>query len=149
MTKAPAVRYVDDIARVGDGFNRLFGSLLGESILPAYGEKFWHPVIDINQTEKEICVRVELPGVDEKDISISVEESRLTISGERKTQEEYKESNQWYSEMTFGSFHRIIDLPDMVTSDKAEAKFEKGLLTVTIPRSEKAKSKKVKILVVK
>ena len=143
--KLPVTKITKDITRVGDGLNKIFGSLLEGSFLPAYGEKFWHPVIDIHQSDKDVIVMVELPGISVKECNLSIEENRLTISGERKTKEEFKESNVWYSERIYGSFHRIIDLPVGVITDKAEAKYENGILSVTMPKSEKVRGKKIKI----
>lgn len=105
------------------------------------------PTTDVTETDAEIVVTVELPGIDEKDVDVTVSEDRLTIKGEKKAEKEEKEKNYYMMERTYGAFQRSIVLPDEADSDKANATFENGVLTVTIPKTEKAKEAVKKIAI--
>src|SRR3546814_1622775 len=91
---------------------------------------------ELGETDTEIRVTAELPGLDEKDVDITVEDGVLTLRGEKRAQVEDKERG--YSERSYGRFERRIGLPQGIDRDKAEATFKKGVLTVTLPRSEAA-----------
>jgi HSP20 family protein len=108
-------------------------------------ETAWMPSIDVAEDDKAIHVKAEIPGIEEKDLNVSLENNMLTISGEKK--EEKKEENKRYmvSERRFGSFHRSIALPDGVKSDGISASFTNGVLRVEIPKAESVKPKKIKI----
>ena len=105
------------------------------------------PTTDVSETDSAIVVSVELPGIDEKDVEVTVSEDRLTIKGEKKAQKEEKEKNYYRMERSYGAFRRAIALPDEADADNADATFDKGVLTITIPKTEKAKEavKKVSI----
>ncbi|NOZ67939.1 MAG: Hsp20/alpha crystallin family protein [Deferribacteres bacterium] len=96
------------------------------------------PDIDVVENDKEIKVKAELPGMDEKDIEVSINEDTLTIRGEKKEEQEDKGKDYYRMERSYGSFTRTIPLPVEVETDKAEAKFKKGVLTVTLPKTAKA-----------
>ncbi len=96
------------------------------------------PDIDIVENDKEIKVKAELPGMDEKDIEVSINEDTLTIRGEKKEEQEDKGKDYYRMERSYGSFTRTIPLPVEVETDKAEAKFKKGVLTVVLPKTAKA-----------
>jgi HSP20 family protein len=95
------------------------------------------PQIDIDETEKEVRITAELPGLDEKDVSLEIPNGVLSISGEKKTESEDKARR--FSERYFGRFERRIPLQD-IEEDKASAAFKNGVLTVTVPKSAEAKS---------
>lgn len=101
--------------------------------------------IDMYQTDKELVVKTSIPGVKPEDIDISVVGDTLTIKGERKAEEETKRENYFYRERSYGTFSRSVTLPVPVEADKAEAKFEHGVLTLTLPKAETAKAKKIPI----
>ena len=107
------------------------------------------PKLDVHGDDKQIVVTAELPGLDEKDVEVSLVENVLTISGEKKTEREEKdEKKNWYlSERSYGSFQRSIPFAAEIDSAKVTAKFVKGVLTVTLPKAapEAAKSTKIKI----
>ncbi len=92
------------------------------------------PRVDVSETDKEIKVVAELPGMDEKDIQVSLEPDALVISGEKKSDVEEKGKNYHRVERSFGSFQRVIPLESEVEDDKVEAEFKKGILTVTLPK---------------
>jgi len=103
------------------------------------------PPVDVKETEQEVQVIAELPGLEKGDIEIWVESNHLMFSGEKKSERE-KESGSYYSrERFYGSFTRMIPLPCEVNFDKVEATFKNGILTVTMPKTEEAKRHHKKI----
>jgi HSP20 family protein len=107
----------------------------------------WFPALDLAETKNEIVVKAEVPGLDPKDIDISLSEGILTIKGEKKQEKEEKEENYHLIERSYGSFTRSVHLPREVQSDKISAAYKNGVLKVTLPKSEEAKKKEVKIKV--
>ena len=103
------------------------------------------PKIDVSEGKDGIDVTAELPGVDEKDIDVTVSEDVLTIRGEKKTERDEKEKNWHVVERSYGSFSRSIALPYLPDAAKVEAKFEKGVLRVHLPKSAEAARKEKKI----
>ncbi|WP_409720417.1 Hsp20/alpha crystallin family protein [Pseudorhodoplanes sp.] len=96
------------------------------------------PSVDLSETDKEIEVTAELPGMDEKDIDVSLAEGILTIRGEKKSEIEKKEKDYYLQERTFGSVERVIPLPDTVDLDSANATFKNGVLTVKFAKKPEA-----------
>lgn len=107
----------------------------------------WLPSLDVAETKSDLLVRAELPGMDPKDIEISLNEGILTIKGEKKQEKEEKEEGYHLIERSYGSFTRSIRLPKDVQSDKISASFKNGVLKVVLPKSEEAKKKEIKIKV--
>jgi HSP20 family protein len=103
------------------------------------------PKVDIREEDKEIIVSAELPGMDQKDIDVTVTNDSIRISGEKKHEKEEEEKGFYRHETFCGSFDRVIDLPAEVEEDKAEAEFSKGVLTIKLPKSEEAQAKRKKI----
>jgi HSP20 family protein len=103
------------------------------------------PNIDVAETDKEIRVSAELPGMDDKDIEVNMNKDSLTIKGEKKEEKEDKGKDYYYVERSYGSFSRTIPLPVEIESEKAEAHFKKGVLTISVPKSPKAIESKKKI----
>ena len=100
------------------------------------------PAVDVFEKDGQLHVRAELPGIDEKDIEIEVTHEGLTISGEKKEEHEVKEDNYYRSERSYGRFVRHIPLPERADVDKAEAKFNKGVLEIDMPvRAEEGRKK--------
>ncbi len=127
--------------------NRLFDEFFREFGLAPFRpfEERWDvfsPRIDMVEGDKEIKVSAELPGMDEKDIDISLSHDVLTIRGEKKEEEEYRGKNYYRMERSYGSFQRSIPLPCEVDDDKAEAIFKRGVLTITLPKAAEAQSRK-------
>lgn len=101
------------------------------------------PSIDLKDTGDAIVIEAELPGVDEKDVSVTIQDRVLTIKGEKRQSREDKGESQYVSERSYGSFVRTIQLPESVDDDNVDARFEKGVLTVTATkRPEMARSEK-------
>ena len=130
--------------------NRLFDDMFrGFSMpsLPSIGRSLGWPRVELSENDKEIRVTAEFPGMEEKDIEISLDDHQLVIRGEKKSETERKDKGYFVSERKFGAFHRSIPLPVGVDTDKIEAKFKKGVLTVTLPKTAESQKKIKKIQV--
>ena len=103
------------------------------------------PRFEVSETDDEIRVKAELPGMDEKDIEVNLDESYLTIRGEKKAEREEKKRSYVLSEVSYGQFHRTFPLPSGIERDKVKARFKKGVLTLTLPKSETAKEQRKQI----
>lgn len=109
------------------------------------GEGAFMPQMNISEDDKEITITTELPGIDEKDLDISITKDTLTISGEKKTETEDKKKNYHRIERSYGSFSRSIALPDGIDESKAEAELKKGVLKIKIPKTAQSQSQRRKI----
>lgn len=129
--------------------NRLFDEFFRGFDLTPFEESTgrFTPAIDIKEDEKEYTVKVELPGMDEKDVEVILGDNTLTIKGEKKEEKEEKDKNYYYMERTFGAFQRTIPLPADIDSQKADARFKKGVLTISLPKTEEARAKGKKIAI--
>ena len=101
--------------------------------------------VDVYETDDDVVVKSAIPGVKPEDIDISLTGDTLTIKGETKFEEEVKEENYVRREMRYGSFARTVTVPVSVVADKADAEFEDGVLTLTLPKAEETKPKTIKI----
>ena len=133
-----------DLARLHGDMDNLFDSFFIGLDRPFSGYKAW-PAIDVAEEEDAILVRAEVPGCKADDIDISVHGNVLTISGQKKLSEEKKEKGYYHMESSYGSFRREINLPTDVNQSKVDAAYENGVLSITLPKAEKAKAIKVKI----
>jgi HSP20 family protein len=131
-----------EMNRVFDSFNRNWG--LGA--FPEFNGAFM-PRLDVTEEAKAFTVTAELPGMDEKEIDLSLSGDMLTIRGEKKEEKEDKNKNYYYSERSYGSFLRTIPLPGQVATDKVSASFKKGVLTITLPKTAAAADATKKISV--
>jgi HSP20 family protein len=102
----------------------------------------FRPDIEVTENDKEIKVSAELPGMEKKDIDVSLTNGILTISGDKKDEQEEKGKDYFMKERTYGSFKRLIPLHAEIEADKIDAHFKKGVLTIKIPKSGKVKEKK-------
>lgn len=144
-----------EIDRVFDDFARGFGR-------PLFGRGFFDlepfrrfdrqlavnaPAVDLVEKEDRYLVTAELPGIDEKDVDVKIADNILTIKGEKKEEREEREKGRYLSERRYGAFTRSFQLPTGVDEAKIEATFEKGVLTVTLPKTAEAKAKEKKIAI--
>jgi len=120
--------------------NRFFGGMLQR-----FSDQSWAPVMDIVESEKDFTVKAELPGMKKEDIKINIENNILSIEGERKTESEEKGKTFHRIERSYGQFYRAISLPKHVDDAKIKAEFNDGLLTITLPKAETAKTKAIEI----
>jgi len=133
-----------DLVSLRERFDRFF-----EDLLPAERELFegeWSPRADIHETDKAMVIDAELPGVQDKDIDISVQGNNLILKGERERERDAKKENFHRIERSYGSFYRSFMLPTYVDLDHIEAKHVDGLLRITIPKKPELKPRKVKVL---
>ena len=133
-----------DLAVLHDRVNRLFGDAYGpreEGVLSN-----WVPAVDVFENErKELVLKAELPDVKKEDVSVTVENNTLTLSGERKFEAEVKKDHYHRLERSFGSFSRSFSLPATVDSAKIAAEFKNGVLTIRLPFREEAKPRSIAI----
>ena len=127
---------------------RLFDDRFDRIIERAFGrdrQAPWMPAMDVYETDENVVVTVELPGIKAEDVEVSVEDATLTVSGTREFSSEVTEESYHRIERRYGSFSRAVSLPPQVDTGKVEARFEDGVLTVEVPKVEKAKPKKIQI----
>jgi len=137
-----------DLMLLRDRMNRLFEDLVSS---PRFEDSdliksTWSPAVDIYETENELVLTAELPGVEEKDVEIKIEDNTLALKGERKFEKETKEENYHRIERAYGSFFRSFSLPNYIDQDKIAAEYENGLLRIHMPKRAEVKPRKVKIL---
>jgi len=130
-----------------DRINTMFSDLLrGAPAMPWTEERLeWLPAVNVSETDEEIRVTAELPGVDPGQVDISLTEDMLTIRGEKKEEHEERKRDYHRIERSYGSFTRTVRLPSAVDADKVEAVFKDGVLTIEMPKREEAKTRKVKV----
>ena len=135
-----------EVTRLRREMDRLWDDYFGSGrrgLHPLQAE--FAPAVDVTETAEAVVVKAEVPGMDAKDINISVAGEVLTIKGEKKSEREEKEENYHVVERSYGSFSRSMTLPAAVDVDKIEAKYDKGVLTVTCPKKEEVKPKAIEI----
>lgn len=125
----------------------LFNTFFNDFALPTVStwEKDWAPAIDFTETENEYTVKAELPGISKDDIDISLADGVLTIKGEKRQEKKAEKQNYHYRETRYGSFSRSLLLPEDASMEKVDAVYSNGVLTVSLPKTEAAKPKKIKI----
>jgi HSP20 family protein len=105
------------------------------------------PAVDVYEDEQSVTLKIEVPGIDEKDIDVRLENNTLTVHGERKIEKEEKEENYRRVERQYGSFTRTFTLPTTVDSEKVSATYDKGVLKIALPKKAEAKPKQIKVSV--
>jgi HSP20 family protein len=136
----PAAAYLtrEPVSRLLDNF---FNDLQGEEV----SNRGWMPPVDIQETEDAYKLHAELPGLTKDDINITLENNVLRLSGERKFEKEVQKESYHRIERTYGAFSRAFALPQQVDADGVQAAFENGILTITVPKAEQAKPRKISI----
>jgi HSP20 family protein len=137
---------LSELVSLREAMDRLFeDSFVRPSLPTAFFGETMGAAVDMFQNGKEVVVKASLPGVKPEEVDISVTGDVLTIKGEHKEEEEVKEKNYFRKELRYGTFSRSLQLPVAVKSDKAEALYENGVLTLTLPKAEEAKPKQIKV----
>jgi HSP20 family protein len=153
VPQAPLESLREEVDRLFDEFGQGFWRSPFRRSLSAL-EPFWPqrltwgiaaPAVDIVEGDKAYEVTAELPGMDEKNIEVKVANGGLTIKGEKQEHKEEKEKNYYLSERRYGSFERYFRIPEGVDTDKIEASFKKGVLTVNLPKKPEAQKPEKKI----
>lgn len=133
--------------------DRLFDRMWNEPMMMGPGAAFeplkmgWAPAIDLAETEHEITIRAEVPGIDPVNINVSVDENFLTITGEKSMSKEETEKDYYFCERSFGTFGRRIELPVKVHAEKITANYSDGVLSIRAPKMESAKPRRVDVKV--
>ena len=135
-----------EFSTLQDRMNRLFresysGSGQDESLTASS----FAPAVDVYEDEHKVTLKIEVPGIDEKDIDVQVENNTLTVRGERKIEKEEKEENYRRVERQYGSFVRTFTLPQTVDAEKVSATYDKGVLNIELPKKAEAKPKQIKV----
>jgi HSP20 family protein len=152
-TSVPVTRGANPIVAFQDEVNQLFNDFFGEVSLPSWlrSERRGsvaltvNPAMDVTENDKEYKVTAELPGMDIKDVQITAADGYLTIKGEKKQESKEEREGYFRQERSYGSFQRVVALPDSANFDKAEANFKNGVLTLSVPKKAGAQSKERKI----
>ena|SRR5947208_2066247 len=126
---------------------RLFQDTVNRLLAEPQSSRPWAPAVDILETENELLLKADLPGVDMKNIDIQVENGTLTLKGQREFQNEAKQGGYHRIERSYGSFVRYFALPETVDTEGVRAEFKNGVLTVTLPKKEVAKPRQIKVQV--
>ncbi len=135
-----------DLNMLQDRMNRLFedASRNWKSDEPA-STTTWSPAVDIFETESEIVVKAEVPGMERKDITLNLENNVLTLKGERRFLKEAKEENYHRIERSYGGFSRAFSIPATVDEEKIRADYQDGVLKIVLPKKEQLRPKQIKI----
>ena len=132
------------LAEIQDEMNRLFDTSMRQH---GHLEGAFSPSLDIYEEKDSLMVKADLPGLNKEDVSVALQDNVLTIKGERKYEAEKKETNFYRRERVHGSFVRSVELPVTVDANKVSAQFRDGVLHITLPKSESAKPKEIKVSV--
>jgi HSP20 family protein len=136
---SPFMSLQHEIDRLFEDFSRGFPTIAGN------GATVLMPSMDVTETDKEIEITAELPGLEEKDVQINIADNILTIRGEKKAEKEQKDKNYRLVERSYGSFERTLELPEGVNVDAIKANISKGLLKVTVPKPAPTQAKKIEV----
>ena len=134
-----------DLATTRERFNRLFGrdDLWETEGVTTGGE--WIPTVDIIEDDHALIVKAELPGIEAKDVAVTIDNHVLTLKGERHIEKEVRKENYHRMERAYGSFVRSFALPTFVDAEKVRAEFKNGLLTISVPKREAARTRAVEV----
>jgi HSP20 family protein len=135
-----------EFSTLQDRMNRLFhDSFSGEGREEALTNTAFAPPVDVYEDEHNVTLKIEVPGIDEKDIDVRIENNTLTVHGERKFEKEEKEENYRRVERQYGSFTRSFTLPNTVDPENVSANYEKGVLKIKLAKKAEAKPKQIKV----
>lgn len=132
-----------EVSRIINNFERSFDS--DNSLPQEFENAIWSPLSDISEDKDNFKIRLDLPGMKKEDVKINMENNMLSISGERKQEKESDNSKYHRVERVYGKFYRSFTLPESIEHEKIDAEFKDGQLTITVPKSEKAKPKQLEI----
>jgi HSP20 family protein len=144
------IRWTPEADLLRGRMDRLFNDMLqnmwgGGAASEAMAPRAWAPPVDIRETEEALVFTAELPGLSKEDVEITLESNVLTLAGERKLEKDTKGETWHRVERTYGGFSRSFTLPATVRTDRVEAAFANGVLTVTLPKMEESKPRRISI----
>ena len=149
-TSVPVMRSVSPIGDFQQEVNRLFEDFFGNASLPSLFARGapearrmfdFAPAIDVKETEKSYRIVADVPGIDSKDVQVTIADGYVTIKGEKKTESKEEKEGYHRQERSYGSFQRVIALPDTVNFDKAEASVKDGVLSIEVPKKTGSQAK--------
>ena len=134
-----------EFSTLQDRMNRLFRDSFGEGRDEALTSTGFAPAVDVYEDEHNVTLKIEVPGIEEKDIDVRIENNTLTVHGERKFEKEEKEENFRRLERQYGSFTRTFSLPNTIDAEKVSANYDRGVLKIALPKKAEAKPKQIKV----
>jgi HSP20 family protein len=134
-----------EFSTLQDRMNRLFHDSLGDGREEALTTTAFAPAVDVYEDEHNVTLKIEVPGIDEKDIDVRIENNTLTVHGERKFEKDEKEENYRRVERQYGSFTRTFTLPSTVETENISANYDKGVLKIKLAKKAEAKPKQIKV----
>jgi HSP20 family protein len=135
-----------EVATLQDRMNRLFRDTFNQAGSDeSLATSTFAPAVDVYEDEHNVTLKIEVPGIDEKDIDVRIENNTLTVHGERKIEKEEKEENYRRVERHYGTFTRTFTLPTTVDSENVAANYDKGVLKISLPKKAEAKPKQIKV----
>jgi HSP20 family protein len=134
-----------DMVGLQDEVNRLYDTFSKVNDTQSLVEGSWAPSVDIHENKDEIVIDAELPGMNQKDISVTVTDNVLTIKGEKRQEKEVKEENYYRVERSYGAFSRSFTLPVGVKAEQIKATYKDGVLKISLPKAEETKPKQISI----
>ena len=134
----------DEIMSMRESMDRLFEDFFSRRPRTA-GPLVWQPAVEVAETDTEVVVKAELPGIDPKHVEVSVTDDGLSIKGEARAEQEERKRNFYRRELRYGMFQRTIPLPTEVKGEEAKATFRHGILEVKVPKAERVRPKAVKV----
>ncbi len=134
-----------DLRAMQEQMNRLLDMAWNREAGEELREGIWQPPVDIYEDENSVVIKAEVPGVDQKEIDIRIEDNTLTIRGERKHSQEVKKENYHRVERFYGTFQRSFSLPHTINQEQVKAACEQGVLTITLPKREEKKPKQINV----
>jgi HSP20 family protein len=136
-----------EFSTLQDRLNRLFQQSVSEGCDESLTTSSFAPAVDVYEDDHQVTLKIEVPGIDEKDIDVRLENNTLTVHGERKLEKEEKEENYRRVERQYGSFTRSFTLPNTVDAEGVSAQYDKGVLKIKLAKKAEAKPKQIKISV--
>lgn len=140
--ESPIVSLRHEMDRLFDSF---FREPLGMTPWPMWGSDRWSPALDMAENDKEVTIRAELPGIDPKDLDVTVTGNQLVLSGEKRESTEHRDKGFHHSETRYGSFRRMVPLPDGVDTENIDAQYQNGVLTLTLKKTAQAATKRIEV----
>ena len=135
-----------EFATLQDRMNRLFRDSYNEGGRDeSLSASSFAPAVDVYEDEHKVTLKIEVPGIEEKDIDVRIENNTLTVQGDRKIEKEEKEENYRRVERQYGSFTRTFTLPNTVDAEKVSATYDKGVLKIALPKKAEANAKQIKV----
>jgi HSP20 family protein len=134
-----------EFSTLQDRMNRLFHDSFSDGREEALSTTAFAPPVDVYEDEHNVTLKIEVPGIDEKDIDVRVENNTLTVHGERKFEKDEKEENYRRVERQYGSFTRTFTLPNTVDTENVSANYDKGVLKIKLAKKAEAKPKQIKV----